>query len=82
MNFRPESGYDIAVKTLKGFGLPIRDKDLPPKPLAPEPNASGYLLPSLLRTSPVHTPSQSQEQVTIANYRHNYVPQYSKPQLH
>lgn len=72
LNFRPESGYDVAVKALKALGLPIRDKNNPPEPLAPEPNASGYLPPSSLRLSPVHTPSQSQEQVTHVNYHHNY----------
>lgn len=72
LNFRPDSGYDVALKALKALGLPIRDKNNPPEALAPEPNASGYLPPPSLRPSPLHTPSQSQEQATVINHHQNY----------
>lgn len=78
LNFRPESGYDVAVKALRALGLPIRDKNNPPEP---EPNASGYLPPSSLRSSTIHTPSQSQEQITYANYHHNYGSQCARSSL-
>lgn len=29
MNFRPESGYDTAVRVLCALGLPINDKSVP-----------------------------------------------------
>lgn len=81
LNFRPESGYDVAVKALKALGLPIRNKNNPPEALAPEPNASGYLPPSSLRSSPIRTPSQSQEQITYANYHHNHGSQCARSSM-
>lgn len=29
MNFRPESGFDTAVRILRALGLPINDKSVP-----------------------------------------------------
>lgn len=28
MNFRPESGYDVAVKVFRALGLPVNDKNI------------------------------------------------------
>ena len=30
MNFRPESGYDVAVKIFRAIGVPVSDKNIPP----------------------------------------------------
>ncbi|KAL8730906.1 MAG: hypothetical protein Q9181_004508, partial [Wetmoreana brouardii] len=32
MNFRPESGYDVAVKVFRALGLPITDKNIFTRP--------------------------------------------------
>ena len=65
LNFRPEAGYDIAVKALKAWGLPIRDKNSPPEVLVAEPNVSGHLPSTPIRRSFTYIPSQSEE---LANF--------------
>ena len=74
LNFRPEPGYDIAVKMLKALGLPIRDKNSPAEPHISQSIASGHFLPSSMHPSPINTPLESEAHIPTTEL-HNYRPQ-------
>ncbi|KAL8825961.1 MAG: hypothetical protein Q9191_004090 [Dirinaria sp. TL-2023a] len=85
MNFRPESGFDLARSVLQGLGLPIRERTLPAN--LPSSIPSTPALPTLNQGPQYHRPANITpgqdflDRPTTMNGAYNYQPLNSVPAI-